>query len=178
MQTVKWGPGLWIGLHCMTFNYPDTPSQIDKNHYKTFFESLQFMLPCVYCRDSYTIYIKYLPINNFLDDRYGVTYWLYRLHNLVNQKLQKPMVDFIDCCIMYEKMRAKCGKVLENDVKYLECVKKASDIKRDNVENFVQIAEQKYKAIADDCVLKLLSSEDNPNKECNVCKHKLYYDRY
>jgi hypothetical protein len=178
MQTVKWGPGLWIGLHCMTFNYPETPTQTDKDHYKTFFESLTFMLPCVYCRESYTIYIKYLPINDFLHDRFGITYWLYRIHNLVNQKLQKPMIDFIDCCIIYEKMRAKCGKVLEHNSKYLECIKNSSTISQDFVQNFVQYTEQKYKAIADNHILKLLSNPENPNKDCNICKHKIYYDRY
>jgi hypothetical protein len=88
------------------------------------------------------------------------------------------MIDFIDCCIIYEKMRAKCGKVLEHNSKYLECIKNSSTISQDFVQNFVQYTEQKYKAIADNHILKLLSNPENPNKDCNICKHKIYYDRY
>jgi len=178
MQTVKWGPGLWVGLHCMTYNYPENPTLDDKNHYKNFFDSLKYMLPCIYCRESYKIYLKYLPIDEFLNDRYGVTYWLYSLHNLVNQKLQKPMIDFIDCCVQYERMRAKCGKVLENDAKYLECVKKVEQIDCNIVKDFAIIAIQKYKNKVDKYIEILLASPDNPNKDCSICKHKLYFDRY
>jgi hypothetical protein len=178
MQTIKWGPGLWVGLHCMTYNYPLEPTQSDKDHYKIFFDYLQYMLPCIYCRQSYTTYLNYLPIDKFLNDRHGVTYWLYSLHNLVNQKLQKPMIDFTECCVQYEKMRAKCGKVIENDAKYIECVKEVEKINCNDVKKFVSETENKYKSLVNKYVQTLMSSPDNPNKECNICKHKIYYDRY
>jgi len=178
MQTLKWGPGLWTALHCMTFNYPSKGSEIDKQTYKNFFTSLKLMLTCKYCRESYTIYLKYFPIDNFLEDREGITYWLFRLHNLVNQKLMKPQIDFIDCAITYEKMRAKCGKVIEDDEKYKECVKKSELINVNDVKQFVVNAINKYESTANNFIVKLLSSPDNPGKECNVCKVKVYYDRY
>ena len=32
MTTTKdWGPKLWYSLHIITFNYPDTPTIIDKH---------------------------------------------------------------------------------------------------------------------------------------------------
>ena len=58
MQTIKWGPGLWTSIHCMSFNYPEKPSEEDKKLYSTFFNLLGEMLPCVYCRKSYKTYIK------------------------------------------------------------------------------------------------------------------------
>ena len=54
-----------------------------------FFKSVGDMLPCKYCRSSYQIYYKYLQIDPFLDSREGVCYWLYRLHQLVNEKIFK-----------------------------------------------------------------------------------------
>ncbi len=178
MQTIKWGGGLWVGLHCMTYNYPLEPTQSDKDNYKNFFESLKHMLPCIYCRQSYTTYLKYLPIDDYLDDRYGITYWLFSLHNLVNQKLSKTMIDFTECCVIYEKMRARCGKVIENDMKYQECVKNVEKINCDDVKHFVLIAEKKYKNSTNEKIIKLLQSPENPNKECNICKYKLSYDKY
>ena len=33
-----WGPGLWIGLHSISFGYPINPSEEQKKNYKQFFE--------------------------------------------------------------------------------------------------------------------------------------------
>jgi len=90
MQTIKWGPGLWTSIHCMTFNYPINPSEQDKENYKNFFNLLGNMLPCIYCRQSYIIFLQFMPIDLFLNDRYGCTYWAFSLHNLVNTKIGKP----------------------------------------------------------------------------------------
>ena len=53
MTTKDWGPRLWYVLHLITFNYPENPSFIDKQHYETFFLSLQNVLPCSICREHY-----------------------------------------------------------------------------------------------------------------------------
>ena len=42
-----WGPGAWTFLHSVTLNYPDTPSQQDKNEYADFFKSLAIFLAVV-----------------------------------------------------------------------------------------------------------------------------------
>ena len=31
-----WGPQLWFSLHIITFNYPNTPNNTDKQTYKNF----------------------------------------------------------------------------------------------------------------------------------------------
>ena len=67
-------------LHSISFNYPLDPKDDDKIKYKNFFKSLENILPCKYCRESYEIYYKYIPIDEFLDSRIGVCYWLYRIH--------------------------------------------------------------------------------------------------
>ena len=50
MQVNKWGPGGWAFMHTITFNYPLNPTDDDKQHYKNFFQSLKYILPCNYCR--------------------------------------------------------------------------------------------------------------------------------
>ena len=82
MNVNKWGPGGWIFLHTITFNYPLEPSESDKKKNKFFFNSIGNMLPCKYCRESYQIYIKYIPVEMFLDSREGLCFWLYKIHEL------------------------------------------------------------------------------------------------
>ena len=106
MQTSKWGPSAWDYLHTLTFNYPEDPSDDNKKYYYELFNNLKFTLPCKYCRESYSIFFKYINIKDYLDDREGITYWLYTIHNIVNLKLNKKKVNFIDVVNYYEKRRA------------------------------------------------------------------------
>lgn len=89
MDTRKWGPDGWILLHSITFNYPLKPTQKDKINHLLFFNTLQFILPCKYCRESFSDFMKQLPIDNYLDSRNKISKWLYNIHNLVNNKLIK-----------------------------------------------------------------------------------------
>jgi hypothetical protein len=106
MQTSKWGPSAWDYLHTLTFNYPENPSDDNKKYYYELFNNLRFTLPCKFCRESYNIFFKYININDYLDDRKGITYWLFTIHNIVNLKLNKKKVNFIDVVNHYEKRRA------------------------------------------------------------------------
>lgn len=119
MMTKIWGPAGWMFLHCITFGYPyainpNNPThKYKKQHYKIFFESLGNVFPCKYCRESYLIFIKELPIDNYLDSRKNLCKWLYKIHNKVNEKLDVPkekIPSFKEVQILYEQFRAKCKK--------------------------------------------------------------------
>lgn len=101
-------------------NYPLTIEEGNKEHlrlqkhYKKYFESLQHILPCKYCRESYAIFIKELPIDGYLSSRRRVMYWLYLIKNRVNAKLLKQgnkvkaAPPFKDVVAYYEQFRASC----------------------------------------------------------------------
>jgi hypothetical protein len=55
------------------------------NKSKTFWETLPFVLPCKFCRASLSQYYEILPIPTKQED---YSEWLYKIHNLVNQKLR------------------------------------------------------------------------------------------
>ena len=111
MNVNKWGPSGWIFLHTITFNYPEKPTKQDKKKYINFFNSVGDILPCKYCRDSYNIYIKHIPIKYFIDSREGLTYWLYNIHNLVNNKIFKDEnITFLEVVKKYESFRSTCKK--------------------------------------------------------------------
>ena len=169
MNVKKWGPGAWVYFHTLTFNYPLEPTDYDRKRYKNYFSDTQKMLPCIHCRNSYKVYIEFLPIEPFLDDRQGVTYWLYRLHDLINKKLFTDSPDFVDVVRSYEDIRAKCSKMVKDgdkEKKYNSCQMK---IKTDDelIQEFAESAIAKYKLLADSMVEKLYKSPKNPNKHCN-----------
>jgi len=89
MNTTFWGPSGWEFLHTLTFIYPDKPSYNDKVKMQHFMNTINYILPCKYCRISFTKYTKSLPIDDYLESRDKMVEWLYKIHNKVNKKLRK-----------------------------------------------------------------------------------------
>jgi len=112
MLTKIWGPHLWESLHSISFGYPLTPTDDDKEHYKTFLISLGYVLPCKYCRESYQKFIKE-GVTKITDDifesRATLTKWVYEVHEIVNRKLGMDYgMTYDELCDKYESYRAKC----------------------------------------------------------------------
>lgn len=93
MQTSVWGPQAWDTFFIFSRNYPYIINIENKEHMlikkstKEFYKSLIYILPCKYCRESYKIFWKKIPIDNHLNRRNDLTYWLYLIKDLVNKKL-------------------------------------------------------------------------------------------
>ena len=88
MQTTKWGPPGWRFLHSIVSEYPNEPTIDEKNIYKCFIIHIANILPCIYCRISYRIFVNELNIINWLKNKRSLTYLLYLIHNKVNDKLR------------------------------------------------------------------------------------------
>jgi len=82
MDTRFWGPSGWRLLHLISFAAPT----LNKQHFRTFFETLPYVLPCKFCRASLTEYYASDPIPTNPKD---APEWLYRIHNRVNGKLRE-----------------------------------------------------------------------------------------
>ena len=76
--------------------------------YANFFESCAFVFPCKYCRISYQEFIADDPPSKALENRESLTRWLWRIHERVNQKLQKKGITYEELVERYEAFRAKC----------------------------------------------------------------------
>jgi len=46
-----WGPYGWKFMHMVALAYPNSPTNEDKENYKTFFTILGNVLPCQLCAD-------------------------------------------------------------------------------------------------------------------------------
>ena len=120
MDTRFWGPDGWKLLHSIAENYPDKPSNLDKDTYSIFFLSLQHVLPCIYCRKSFTQYINELCIDEYLDSKEKLVEWLYKIHNKVNEKLWSQGLNN-NCNPDLKDIRIKYKKYLEN-INNMNCI--------------------------------------------------------
>lgn len=94
MATKLWGPAFWQSLGATALGYhlnDDTTLDLKIKHYKTFFQSLKYVLPCGYCRDSYGTYYKKLNIEKYMRSKkqWSMIRFVYDLKECVNAKLRK-----------------------------------------------------------------------------------------
>ncbi len=93
MDTRAWGKPMWESMFMMAANFPEKIDKNNKNdkelvkHYKDYYTNLKFMLPCRFCRESYTEFIRELPIDDYLDSRRNIIFWVYKIKDKVNKKL-------------------------------------------------------------------------------------------
>jgi len=116
MMTSIWGPPLWHSLHTISFNYPIIPTEEQKQQYFNFFNSLQGILPCKYCRENLAKNYQVLPLNiSVFKSRKTLSKYIYDLHELVNKMLDKKSgLSYEDIRERYEHFRSRC---LENPKK-------------------------------------------------------------
>ena len=91
MATFIWGPLFW--------NLINDVAVLSDKHWKKwnkkqkdltiqFWNVFKFILPCKWCRESYTRFIdQEPPFFPFVD-------WIFHLHNKVNTKLEKPLLEY------------------------------------------------------------------------------------
>ena len=112
MLTSVWGPSLWHFLHLMSFNYPVNPTHQDKKHYRDFIASLQYVLPCGYCRENFRRNMRMLPLTYLdLKNRSSFSKYIYNLHEVINNMLgKKSELNYMDMREQYEHFRSRCTK--------------------------------------------------------------------
>lgn len=90
MNTKDWGPPTWVFEHKLSAYYPEFPDKETKNIYRCFYTKLKDVLPCKYCRESYTNFLTEdgLNIDYHLSNKTHFMYWFYKMHNRVNKKLR------------------------------------------------------------------------------------------
>lgn len=106
-----WGSPAWIFIYCIVNTYPENPSLTEKLHYKNFFDSLQFILPCKICRKHYLEWLNINPIYKYLKNKQSLKSWLFLLHNNVNLRLNKKCFQDLETSdLIMQKYIQKCMK--------------------------------------------------------------------
>lgn len=93
-----WGPGHWHLFHSQSYLARDQASQ--KQFIELFLSSLAY-LPCAVCRKHASKYVETYPIHDVIgkpdrdgEDHMGMFEWVWRMHNAVNHRLGKPMLEY------------------------------------------------------------------------------------
>ena len=148
-KTKVWGPSTWFFLHSMSIAYP---KKIDKNNphhlriYNSmyaFLSNLGNILPCPLCGESYNKYIKEpeLSIEKYLDSREKLFYFIYLIHERVNDKLGVPKCDrlTLEEAIKYHSQFIATGEIPCKATTEEERVKKRLKGCSDSVKNFKSV---------------------------------------
>ena len=111
MLTTVWGPSLWHFLHTMSFNYPNEPTNDQKHQYMNFIFSLEYILPCKYCRMNLKKNFKVVPLRiSNMKNRYTFSKYIYDLHEHINKMLNKTSgLSYDSVKERYEHFRARCN---------------------------------------------------------------------
>ena len=157
MDPAFWGNSTWRYLHTLTFNYPINPTNEDKIKYLRYFNELSSFLPCDDCAKSYKLYMSYIPLNMYVNDIYGITYWLYIIHSIVNTKLSKHNSNFDEIVKMYLSNKTNCNfDIISNPSS--KCTKNTSTpLKNEIYLEFCKIVAEKYLSMTNEFIDKLLS---------------------
>ena len=101
MNQKVWGPGAWLFLHSMSFNY----SPKKKQEMVDFLKAFNKVLPCRYCRENMKKHMDKMPPQ--LESRRDFVKWMIDFHNIVNVQEGKSVVSFDEAIDIYEKMYGK-----------------------------------------------------------------------
>ncbi len=110
MLTSVWGPGMWVFLHTMSFNYPEKPTMAEKKHHRDFVYNMVHILPCIHCRTNLeSNLVKYPLTMKHLKDRNTFSRYIYKLHEMINGMLgKKSGLSYTDVKNKYEYFRSAC----------------------------------------------------------------------
>jgi len=155
MLTSIWGPPLWHILHTISFNYPNNPTLEQKKYYYNFYTNLKNILPCKYCRDNLLENLKIHPLTiNDLENRDKFSRWVYNLHEIVNNLLNKKSnLTYEDVRERYEHFRSRCLTNKSQDTES-GCIVPLYGIKSKCILNIVPYDERKASIKIDPKCLK------------------------
>lgn len=94
-----WGPSVWKLIHIVSAAYPPNPTEQDKQEFVAFMHSLAKVLPCGGCRMHFTKALnegKFKLTQDVLKSRMSVFGWSVAMHNSVNARLEKSVVEDVD----------------------------------------------------------------------------------
>lgn len=92
------GSSTWTFLHTMSVYYPEAPTAFQESNMLTFLSSFSKIYPCEDCASHLRTFMHSNP--PVVKDARGLSTWLCRAHNEVNERLGK---ELFDCSKVFER---------------------------------------------------------------------------
>ena len=119
MKPDIWKDCAWGYLYFNVLDYPENPSEKQKQRAKRFFGNL--LVPCENCQVEYENYIKDNPVNDYtVSCRNNLVKWLCDFRNNINTRLGKSACSYDDIIDPYIKNIQKAYQ--SNFYNYLYCI--------------------------------------------------------
>lgn len=98
-----WGPKYWYTFHMAAANYPIDASPITAKRMKGFIMAIPYILPCETCRIHASAYIeKQIDVlDDIVSGRERLFKFFVDMHNMVNARLNKPILSYEDAFKLY-----------------------------------------------------------------------------
>jgi hypothetical protein len=88
-----WGPRTWDAMMAFAMSYPYQPNAADKELARVFYETIVVkLLVCPQCPPHYLEMLTTYPPD--VSNRPALIEWNIKVHNLVNARLHKPILDY------------------------------------------------------------------------------------
>jgi len=97
-----WGPRFWTFLHQICFSFPENPTSIEKIIYKQILVCFVKMIPCPSCQKHFIELLNKYPVDSEMTSRETLIMWSITIHNKVNKRLGKPIIDLSEAKLIYQ----------------------------------------------------------------------------
>ena len=99
-KSSKFGQFFWTVYHHISY----AKKELHPTYLYKFYTSPQDIVPCIFCRQSYTKFLTQYPIEPYLAKN-KIPYFNWEIHNCVNRKLNKTEYEYSVCKKRYTKVK-------------------------------------------------------------------------
>ena len=104
------GPIMWKFLHISSLNYPENPTEEYKNGWKSFINSMPYLIVCKNCSKHASEYISKSNLDNIVNSRDNLFNFFVEFHNFVNSRTKKVLISLEQAKEMYQYGYVKSNK--------------------------------------------------------------------
>jgi len=120
-MTAVWGPLGWMTLHSVSTIYPEHPSQSERDLMTTWLVLFGESITCTHCRDHFrSAHERYRArYPTYLDSRQSFAMFAFRVHNVVNARLSKPVYGTLEECLAVLRANIKTRSPADYRISYI-----------------------------------------------------------
>jgi len=120
-MTSIWGPLGWMTLHSVSSCYPDSPLPSEKTLIHAWLDMFQSTITCPSCKEHFwealNGYRRLHP--EMMSSRNDFMLAVFRLHNTVNRRLNKPVYSTVAACFEQLRTNVKTRSARDYRIAYL-----------------------------------------------------------
>ncbi|HSW76385.1 MAG TPA: Erv1/Alr family FAD-linked sulfhydryl oxidase [Candidatus Saccharimonadales bacterium] len=124
------GRGIWFVIHTLAYH---ATTESAKQSFTVMINQLSDHFGCDTCKPDFKKFITDKPLKEYWHQEYGFFKWSWELHNMVNQKLKKPLYHFDHALLKYKSFVCQhCDNNIKNAI-----IEQVSDVNQSDMFNLL-----------------------------------------